>query len=69
MEDFSQERALLEDAGCGITVRSEEELLREIICLLERPEEIMSRGESGREIVLANIGASARYADLISKHI
>ena len=69
MEDFSQERALLEEAGCGMTIKNEEELLREIIQLLTRPEEIISRGERGRAVVLANIGASAGYADLISKHI
>ena len=31
MEDFSAEKALLEEAGCGVTVRNEEELLRGII--------------------------------------
>ena len=60
---------MLEDAGCGITIKNEEELSRGIINLLNRPEEIISRGEKGREVVLANIGASARYADLISKYI
>lgn len=69
MDDFSQERTLLEDAGCGITIKSEEELSRGIINLLSRPEEIISRGDKGREVVLGNIGASARYADLISKYI
>jgi 3-deoxy-D-manno-octulosonic-acid transferase len=69
MEDFSQERDLLEEAGCGITVRSAEELSRGIISLLEHPESIISRGERGRAVVLANIGASAGYADLISKHL
>ena len=69
MEDFSQERTLLEEVGCGITIKSEEEMSRGIINLLSCPEEIISRGEKGREVVLANIGASARYADLISKYI
>ncbi|KUG22397.1 3-deoxy-d-manno-octulosonic-acid transferase [hydrocarbon metagenome] len=69
MEDFSQERTLLEDVGCGITIRSEEELSRGIITLLSCPDEIINRGEKGREVVLANIGASARYADLIGKYI
>jgi len=69
MEDFSQERTLLEEVGCGITIKSEEELSRGIINLLSCPEEIISRGEKGREVVLANIGASARYADLISTYI
>jgi 3-deoxy-D-manno-octulosonic-acid transferase len=60
---------LLEEVGCGITIKSEEEMSRGIINLLSCPEEIISRGEKGREVVLANIGASARYADLISKYI
>jgi 3-deoxy-D-manno-octulosonic-acid transferase len=69
MEDFSAERALLEDAGCGVTIRNDDELLQEIIQALENPEELQRRGERGKSVVLANIGAAARYADLISKYI
>jgi 3-deoxy-D-manno-octulosonic-acid transferase len=69
MEDFSAEKALLEDAGCGVTIKSEKELLRGITQALDNPEELRIRGERGKAVVLANIGAAARYADLISKHI
>ena len=69
MEDFSAEKDLLEEAGCGITIRNEEELLQGIIRLLDNSAELKSRGERGKAVVLANIGASARYADLISKNI
>ena len=69
MEDFSAEKALLEDAGCGVTIRSGEELLRGIIQALDNPEDLKRRGERGRSVVLANVGASAGYADLISKYI
>jgi 3-deoxy-D-manno-octulosonic-acid transferase len=69
MEDFSQEKALLEEAGCGVTIKNAEELLHGIIQVLENPEELRRRGEKGKSVVLANIGAAARYADLISKHI
>lgn len=69
MEDFTQEKDLLEEVGCGITVRSAEELSQGILQLLEHPEEITSRGERGRAVVLANIGASAGYADMISKYL
>lgn len=69
MEDFSAEKSLLEEAGCGITVRNGEELLQGIIKMLDHPEELASRGEKGREVVLANIGASAAYADLINSQI
>ncbi|HUN56198.1 MAG TPA: glycosyltransferase N-terminal domain-containing protein [Smithella sp.] len=69
MEDFSQERALLEEAGCAITIRDEDELFRGIIQMLARPYELASRGERGKAVVGANIGASAGYADMINKHI
>lgn len=69
MEDFSAEKALMEEAGCGKTIRNGEELLQGIIQALENPEELKQRGERGKAVVLANIGAAARYADLISKHI
>jgi len=69
MEDFSQERILLEEAGCGITIRNEDELLRGIMQLLACPEELTGRGERGKAVVLSNIGASAGYADMINKYI
>jgi 3-deoxy-D-manno-octulosonic-acid transferase len=69
MEDFSAEKALLEKAGCGVTIKNEEELLQGIIHALENPEELRRRGEKGKATVLANIGAAARYADLINKNI
>jgi 3-deoxy-D-manno-octulosonic-acid transferase len=69
MEDFSAEKALLEKAGCGVTIKNAEELLRGIIQALENPEELKLRGDRGKSVVLANIGAAARYADLINKNI
>jgi 3-deoxy-D-manno-octulosonic-acid transferase len=69
MEDFSAEKALMEEAGCGVTIKNAEELLHGIIQTLENPAEMKRRGERGKAVVLSNIGAAARYADLISKHI
>jgi 3-deoxy-D-manno-octulosonic-acid transferase len=69
MDDFIQEKTLLEEAGCGITIRSEEELFQGIIQMLNNPEELVKRGKNGKSVILANIGASARYADLINKYI
>jgi len=69
MDDFSEEKALLEDVGCGTTIKSAEELLQEILQALKNPEELQRRGDRGKSVILANIGAAARYADLISKHI
>lgn len=68
MEDFSREKDLLEQVGCGNTIHSSEEMLDKITVLLDQPEESRRRGEKGREVVLANIGAAARYADFIAKH-
>ena len=69
MEDFSAERDLLEEARCGVTINNAEELLKGILNVLENAHELNSRGERGKAVVLANIGASARYAELIIKHI
>ncbi len=68
MEDFSAEKDLLEAAGCGVTIKNGTELLQEMIKVLDHPEELKRRGEKGREVVQAHVGASARYADLISKY-
>lgn len=69
MEDFSAERDLLEEASCGVTINNAEELLKGILSVVENAHELNSRGERGKAVVLANIGASARYAELISKYI
>jgi 3-deoxy-D-manno-octulosonic-acid transferase len=66
MDDFRDERALLEEAGAGITVLDGEELYRGIRDLLERPDVLRERGERGREVVAANRGAAERYAALIA---
>jgi 3-deoxy-D-manno-octulosonic-acid transferase len=69
MEDFSEERSLLEDAGAGVTVRNASELLQRVIHVLENPEERELRGARGKAAVSANMGAAARYADLISRNL
>jgi 3-deoxy-D-manno-octulosonic-acid transferase len=66
MEDFRDERMLLEEAGAGITVRTQEELFAGIWGLLERPDILRSKGEAGRQAVAANKGAAERYAALIA---
>ena len=65
MEDFRDERALLEEAGAGITVRDGEELFTGIRALLDDPDLLQRKGEAGRRAVAANRGAAGRYADLI----
>jgi 3-deoxy-D-manno-octulosonic-acid transferase len=65
MEDFLDEKGMLEEAGAGITIRNGDELYRWIDRLLRDPETLEQRGESGRSRVMANRGASKRYAELI----
>lgn len=65
MEDFQNEKALLESVGCGIPVASGEELQAKMLELLRDPERMASRGEAGRLMIAAHKGASERYAEMI----
>lgn len=69
MEDFSEEKALLENAGAGVTIKNDADLLQEIINTLENPEELKRRGTRGKAVVAANMGAAARYAGLINRYL
>ena len=66
MDDFRDERALLEEAGAGITIRDGEDLYAGIRGLLDDPDLLRRKGEAGRRAVAANRGAAVRYADLIA---
>ncbi|MEE9912160.1 MAG: 3-deoxy-D-manno-octulosonic acid transferase [Deltaproteobacteria bacterium] len=68
MEDFSEEAALLEDVGAGIRVADARELLNGVLQLLADPQDLLMRGENGRVVVRANMGAAARYAEMIVKN-
>ncbi|NPU86041.1 MAG: 3-deoxy-D-manno-octulosonic acid transferase [Syntrophaceae bacterium] len=65
MDDFLEERKLLEETGAGVTVRSGDELLKGISGLLAHPEDMARRGGRGRDAVIANMGAAERYAAMI----
>ena len=65
MDDFREEKALLESAGAGITVRDGGELRDGILQLLADPAAMDRRGEAGRRLVAANGGAAACYVELI----
>ncbi len=69
MEDFTDEKDLLENAAAGVTIRNGSELLQGIISALENPAETQRRGSRGKAIVAANMGAAARYAELINRYI
>ncbi|NPV05167.1 MAG: 3-deoxy-D-manno-octulosonic acid transferase [Syntrophaceae bacterium] len=65
MEDFLDEKALLEEAGAGICVRDERELLDGMKRILSDPEELRRRGSEGQRRVLSSRGAAERYAAMI----
>jgi 3-deoxy-D-manno-octulosonic-acid transferase len=69
MEDFSEEKVLLEDIGCGVTISNEDELTQGILQALKHPEDLEIRGARGKSVVAANMGASARYAEMISREL
>jgi 3-deoxy-D-manno-octulosonic-acid transferase len=66
MEDFWDERMLLEEAGAAITVADGDELFAGIADLLNHPDRLLQKGEAGRRAVAANTGAAERYAALIA---
>ena len=67
MEDFLDEKALLEEAGAGIPVRNAAELLEGMKALLSDPTELRRRGAEGQKRVMSSRGAAERYAAMILK--
>ncbi len=67
MEDFLDEKALLEEAGAGIPVRNAAELLEGMKALLSDPAELRRRGAEGQKRVMSSRGAAERYAAMILK--
>lgn len=65
MEDFQEERLLLEGCGAGACVRNGEELYRAVTELIAHPELLRGKGEAGRLAVLKSRGMGKRYADYI----
>lgn len=69
MEDFSDEKALLEEVGAGITIKDGKELLDGILALMKDPETLLRKGEEGRKKVVSNMGAAGRYAEMIGERL
>ncbi|HPL96684.1 MAG TPA: glycosyltransferase N-terminal domain-containing protein [Smithellaceae bacterium] len=69
MDDFHREAALMEEAGAGIRVTNEDELLAGILRVLGDPVDLKRRGENGKAAVLANMGAAKRHAQMITGRI
>ncbi|MBN1473726.1 MAG: 3-deoxy-D-manno-octulosonic acid transferase, partial [Syntrophaceae bacterium] len=69
MDDFTEEKKLLESVGCGITVKNAKDLFKNILQALRDPTATEERGTRGKEVVAANKGAAARYAAMISSYL
>jgi 3-deoxy-D-manno-octulosonic-acid transferase len=69
MDDFRDEKELLEKAGAGMMVGNGEELLKGILTLMSDPDALARKGEEGRRIVVSNMGAADRYAEMVMSHI
>jgi len=69
MEDFTEEAALLEDAGAGIRIANAQEFSDGVLQLLADPAALQRRGENGQRVVRANMGAAERYAKLVIRCI
>lgn len=64
MEDFLDEKELLESVGAGMEIKNVDEFVQKAFWLLDNPAELKRRGEAGRKAVLANQGASRKNAEL-----
>jgi 3-deoxy-D-manno-octulosonic-acid transferase len=65
MGDFRDEKILLEATGAGIPVNDGAELADKMLALLQTPETLAGKGQAAGQVVVANGGASRRYAALI----
>lgn len=65
MEDFRDEKILLEAVGAGIPVNDGQELADKILALLRTPERLAGKGQAAGQAAAAHRGASQRYAALI----
>ena len=65
MEDFRDEKMLLEGIGAGFPIGSGEDLLRGIRAVMKDPDVLRRKGEAAKAAVAANRGAAEKYASLI----
>lgn len=65
MEDFRDEKTLLEGIHAGFTVTGGEDLLHGIRALLKDPDALRRKGKAARAAVAANRGAAEKHAGLI----
>jgi len=65
MENFLEERRLLEEGGCGISVRSRDELLERMVHHLSHLEELRVTGSKARAALEARGRIALRQAELV----
>ncbi|MFH1077273.1 MAG: 3-deoxy-D-manno-octulosonic acid transferase [Pseudomonadota bacterium] len=65
MEDFLDEKEVIEQAGAGVMVKDSTDLAEKALWFLRHPEELQLRGEQGREALFAHKGAAERHAQAI----
>jgi 3-deoxy-D-manno-octulosonic-acid transferase len=65
MEDFRDEKVLLEAVGAGVPVKDGRELADQMLTLLRDPETLARKALAAGQAVAANRGASQRYTALI----
>jgi len=64
IEDFHDAHELLQEAGAGFMVKDYKELGERCLYFLNHPTELKKRGEAGKEILEANLGAAQRNFEL-----
>ena len=67
MENFLDEKELLEGVGAGIQINNAEELSVKALSLLNNLAELKQRGEAGRKVVMLNRGAAKKNAELAKR--
>jgi 3-deoxy-D-manno-octulosonic-acid transferase len=69
MGDFIEAKNLLEKAGAGIEVKTEDELYKIAGEMLSDAVELEKRGRAGKEIIMSKKGAAERNVELIKELI
>jgi 3-deoxy-D-manno-octulosonic-acid transferase len=69
MDDFMDEKALLEEAGAGIPVKNGDELFEKTLEFVKDSRLLLKKGDAAKEVVIANSGAARRYAEMVRRAI
>lgn len=64
MDDFLDAKALLEQAGAGYEVQDPDSLARQVVALLQQPEQLAHKGQAAREAILSQQGSTQRNLEL-----